>query len=863
MTKIFETQFEKGSYIDRFTKSIHSTKLNNGFKRTEKGIALYCEGTGYISYNNTTDVFGVLDSVVTSGVAFSGEAWFKIEEAGVVQHILGFTNTAGDRYVLGIHSTDELRFSELGGSAKSGGTIDIGKWYHVIFTQTTANGFSLYLNNVELTGTTANSLHYANEFLSISSGSSGGSPLKGVVGKVIFYDHILTPTDRARAMREFTEAMTEGVDKYPKFFPELKPTDLSHEVDLVTGEDLVTNGSFDTDSDWTKGSGWTITGGKAVAAGASGNLQQDNVVTAGRRYKATYTISDYSAGSVRIVVGGTAGGSYAANGTYAAYFTASSSAHIWLDPVATPFSAKIDDVIIQEVKGLAAAYNMVPEDGYITDISGNGHINSNQFSSIPATNEGMYFRSSDVGVNLGANWVNSITTVYTICMRVKANQNGAIIGDGSSSDYIYSNSTSAMRHRYGGGTLITYTLPVNTINYDEFFDVVISRDGTTSNCWVDGIASTDNPKITAGTEEFVFSWIGGYASLPFTGTVEEILIYNYAWTEQQAKDYHNKFARRGALRENFKYEPVGTAVPRGWIEGTGTYEIKEWIVEEGELITNGGFDTDSNWDKGTGWTISGGKGVATAATGNLSQLNFLSVGHRYRTTYTISDYVSGTVRIQCGTGGIGTTRSANGTYTEIITALTTDDLLINGLTAFTGNIDDVSVVEVEPLPEFKTGTKYHECTSTGETAMPSKQAYGTWEFDFFPTDGIILLINLFNTKADGSGDGYAFRCNNSQVCGLYEVNAGALTYKFYTVSTYIKPDTWHRAKVTRTKNGEFYTYIKGGSFGDDDFTLVVADTGTNPVTDTTNTVGGYFTTDFTNGNGGYIANIKITEGVEQ
>jgi hypothetical protein len=38
-----------------------------------------------------------------------------------------------------------------------------------------------------------------------------------------------------------------------------------------------------------------------------------------------------------------------------------------------------------------------------------------------------------------------------------------------------------------------------------------------------------------------------------------------------------------------------------------------------ELVTNGTFDTDSDWTKGTGWTISGG--AASKVTGVSSGLN--------------------------------------------------------------------------------------------------------------------------------------------------------------------------------------------------------------------------------------------------
>ena len=50
-----------------------------------------------------------------------------------------------------------------------------------------------------------------------------------------------------------------------------------------------------------------------------------------------------------------------------------------------------------------------------------------------------------------------------------------------------------------------------------------------------------------------------------------------------------------------------------------------------ELVTNGTFDTDSNWTKDTGWTIA--NGVATydndGVAGNFRQNGFLEVGKTY------------------------------------------------------------------------------------------------------------------------------------------------------------------------------------------------------------------------------------------
>ena len=120
--------------------------------------------------------------------------------------------------------------------------------------------------------------------------------------------------------------------------------------------------------------------------------------------------------------------------------------------------------------------------------------------------------------------------------------------------------------------------------------------------------------------------------------------------------------------------------------------------EEGvEQITNGSFDTDSDWGLGTNWSISGGSLNAAAATATAFQQNTGIVTNKtYKVTYTISNYVSGSVRIEIGSANVsvGITRSANGTYTEYITALGDDAVYFDGISAFTGSIENCSVREV-------------------------------------------------------------------------------------------------------------------------------------------------------------------------
>jgi hypothetical protein len=113
-----------------------------------------------------------------------------------------------------------------------------------------------------------------------------------------------------------------------------------------------------------------------------------------------------------------------------------------------------------------------------------------------------------------------------------------------------------------------------------------------------------------------------------------------------------------------------------------------------ELITNGGFDADATWTKGTGWTISGGQALASTvgAAAFLSQPVSVVKGGAYRLSFDVANFASGSVRASFDSGDVGTTRSADGTYVETITLTAAATILrFAGPSAFTGRIDNVSV----------------------------------------------------------------------------------------------------------------------------------------------------------------------------
>ncbi len=126
----------------------------------------------------------------------------------------------------------------------------------------------------------------------------------------------------------------------------------------------------------------------------------------------------------------------------------------------------------------------------------------------------------------------------------------------------------------------------------------------------------------------------------------------------------------------------------------------DFSQEGSELITNGDFATDTNWTKGTGWSISGGAascdGTQTAGT-QLVQNGTYTLNKTYKITYTLSSVTAGNIDVRLqGSGATvtGNSRTTDGTYTEYITSTGNTSFRIRGNDDFIGSIDNVSVKEV-------------------------------------------------------------------------------------------------------------------------------------------------------------------------
>ncbi len=114
--------------------------------------------------------------------------------------------------------------------------------------------------------------------------------------------------------------------------------------------ELVANGGFDDTSNWTTPAEWSISGGKAQGdtsgGGGGADMTQGSVVVLGSLYRVTFTVSEYSSGSVTVKLGTSAGSARAANGTFTEDITAAGNTTLTFT-AANVSDLKIDDVTIK------------------------------------------------------------------------------------------------------------------------------------------------------------------------------------------------------------------------------------------------------------------------------------------------------------------------------------------------------------------------------------------------------------------------------------------------------------------------------------------------------------------------------------
>jgi hypothetical protein len=126
-----------------------------------------------------------------------------------------------------------------------------------------------------------------------------------------------------------------------------------------------------------------------------------------------------------------------------------------------------------------------------------------------------------------------------------------------------------------------------------------------------------------------------------------------------------------------------------------------------ELITNGGFDTDTNWAKNAGITVSGGELVFTSvasANGASQDSSGIVAGRLYKVKLNVTSITAGGFMVKVGNGSYVTVSAGTGLkeFYCIAGATTTKVISIDASGTTSGTIDDVSVKELYGNHAYQT-----------------------------------------------------------------------------------------------------------------------------------------------------------------
>lgn len=876
MAKILDIDLRTGSTIDKISGTVPAiTAGNGGIIKTDKGLALNCDGLATIlNYNSTIPSVGAN--------SFSFEIYFNTKSLIGYQYTI-FRGAAGlgPGFSLVIDQPNNGILLHAQGSGGSTGHLlvylsDLRKytWYHLIVIVDRPNAIvSGFLNGIA-----------KESGVFVPVGSLDGAPVltvssawgyhKGFISRVVFYNHILTENERAKAYSDFLNSYPMLPEKYPQQALVSKPMDLSREKNN-TYTPLIPEASslFTTDGTawWSCAGGGTFTWNSnqyavLTSAGTQSFIYRLELGIIGKTYRVRMKIRSDTFNNVLRVYIGTAIYLYQPTVTSSWVehnFTLFADGTVFYIVPNIAFSGTIefDNIQVEDISGLIEAYNMIPSGNSLVDISGNG--NNGTLIGIPKTCKGgLKFDGKSSIISLSGSVVDyPVSYSFRVEFDITSGEYPIIDGGSSYAPFVILYVNKIRTCYYTGSVWQAKAQSSIDLAVGKIYSITCTISQTESKIYINGVDVTSagiDLSINAGKQIMGCS----ARSLYTAGTMYDMRCYNRILSLEEHKAYHNSFVKP-YLVEDFSSEGAdGIAkVPTGWIKQSGSFKIEEWQPIN-DPLTDGDFNTGTGWILGAGWSITNGQ-LSRINTGlfDYTNQNISSVaGRRYRVVIDIASISSGVLSVFVGssspTEGNWTTP---GTKTVEFINIGGTDFYIYGNQTFVGVINSVRVEEIPPLPTFKPGTKYLECITAGILALPSKQAYGTWEFDLYKghTDNTTLITLMGDKpKAYASMKGYMLNLNVNECLLLQKANYGVVDALFQTTDSYIANNTWYRIKIIRTLSGLFSIYIKGSSFGTSGWTFVG-----NATVDNTITESDYFTLNI--GLYDRIANIKLLDGIIQ
>lgn len=476
------------------------------------------------------------------------------------------------------------------------------------------------------------------------------------------------------------------------------------------GPELVVNGDFSNGT-----TGWTGISGtsyvedskfKYLNAPAYKATTQVGILTVGKLYKLTLTVSDYVSGSLYAVFGNQdVLPVITANGTYTRYaYCVNSTNFSVLSSSLSVNTFNIDNISVVEVLNSIdgsptdATQSTANSQPYIS-----GNIAPNEKPCLKNNNGDSRYMTHPT-ISFAANEAWSVTTVVNWDYRNDAvafatgGTNSKLriqAANSSNKDYSITNESNSTR-------LFAANTSINNIGKTRIVNFIADGLGNLS-LFVDGAFVQKLSSVS--TNIALSSFLCPDAARSFYGKISAHIIRAQALTTSQVA------AEANFLRSLYPEIPSVTIGTQTWatsnceMVGTPQSNLIQNVTLNAneEKITNAAdreFSSDTGfWTKEAGWTISGGYANCSGSN-RIFRASTATIGKWYKVSYTILNYTSGNLIVSLGAGatgqGVGPIRTSNGTFTDYILCNGSNGTFIicNTGVAFNGSIDNVSVQEV-------------------------------------------------------------------------------------------------------------------------------------------------------------------------
>ena len=690
-------------------------KLYLDFKSNKSDTLKFpCEGSTYFDGNDYISVADNDGFTFADGTAITISIWFKTSEATDEMFIFdmrsGWANASGISVLLDGNATNYLGFFADGSaSASFTNTTDYhdGKWHHLASTFDGTSVATSYIDGVSV-GTDTQALGAINcDDLVIGMGQDkSSSGFQGYLANFAIWSRALSVEEINSIMRKnYSQLGSVEKTSLVSWWALDSASNTNGAVDSQTetlGTEKITNGGFDADSDWTKSS-VTISGGKAnFSSGGSTALYQDIGSSLTGLYKVTFEVTDYTSGTLDVYGGGqdsfgdTELLTVNAVGSYTAYIILVGSFNGNIIFGGGSFTGSIDNVSVKEVTS--------GNTGVITGATTTTSVYGGNAPILP--------RAVDVAREGEAEAIGNGSASFTIADTdyIVINNTGIVLHDWTISFWVRTGAN--LSGSFPGivstrsGTLNDYQDGVTLHYYDDYFDSegascdghfpkVAGNTNLDDGEWHHVVFTCDRSLGTDGVKQYINGILISTDTSVDSATNADIIQIGARYYSTAVNNHWD-----GNIAQVGMWQGILTqAQVQSLYESTSYAKIPADVKSTlgSNVVVNGTFDADSNWSKGTGWTISDGKarcdGSATGNTNLQTSVAPLTSGKLYKVTFDLTRS-AGNFRFLIGSSGSTDYYTTDGTHSFYKVEDGNDHVYAQGDSNFVGTLDNVIIKEV-------------------------------------------------------------------------------------------------------------------------------------------------------------------------